>query len=36
VTVGISREELMMTTVAEIISHLIKAHENGENVNINK
>lgn len=36
VAVGSSREELMMKTVAEVISLLIKAHETGQDVNLNK
>ena len=31
-----TKEELMMMTVAEIISQLIKAHEQGEDINLNK
>ena len=31
-----TKEELMVRTVAEIVSHLIKAHESGQDVNISK
>ena len=31
-----SRAELMMMTVSEIVSHLITAHEKGNDVNLNK
>ena len=33
---GSSKEELMSMTVAEIMSQLIRAHENGQDINLNK
>lgn len=31
-----SKEELMVLTVAEIVAQLIKAHEQGRDINLNK
>jgi len=31
-----SKEELMVMTVAEIVGQLIKAHEQGRDINLNK
>jgi hypothetical protein len=31
-----SKEELMVMTVAEIVGQLIKAHEEGREINLNK
>lgn len=32
----LSRAELMMMTVAEIIKQLVEAHEDGKDINLNK
>jgi len=36
VTLSATKEELMVRTVSEIVSQLIKAHESGQDLNINK
>lgn len=32
----LSRAELMMMTIAEIIKQLVEAHEDGKDINLNK
>lgn len=36
VALSATNEELMVRTVSEIVSHLIKAHESGQDINISK